>query len=272
MHSPETNLRYYLYLAADALKEGIYNKAIAACELALEVDSNCVAAIMILGNCHYQKKNYEEASKLFERAFDLYPSTTNMVNLSLTAIQSSDGDFANVLKDTVFKPENTSTANELTAILLCKQGNYTEAEKYFELAVQAGVPRPRIYANYGTALLEKYLSSKEDINDVHRAIDKFNEAIDVAVFNKYAMYNRCRAYYTIGEYLKALKDAKELLRYDNEDSGYYYILARILIKLKKYNDAMKYATWAHWYGNLTNKYVASEATKLCREINLLTRK
>ena len=58
MYSPDSNLRYFLYLATDALKKGIYNKAIAACELALEADKDCVAAIMILGNCYYQKKNY----------------------------------------------------------------------------------------------------------------------------------------------------------------------------------------------------------------------
>jgi len=45
MDKYESHLQEFLFIAIEALNEGIYNKAIAACELALEADSECVAAM-----------------------------------------------------------------------------------------------------------------------------------------------------------------------------------------------------------------------------------
>ena len=267
MDKYESHLQEFLFIAIEALNEGIYNKAIAACELALEADSECVAAMVIMGNTHYCKKNYKVAQRWYEKAFDLYPSTKSLVNMGLAAIQSNDVGFAEVVKDTVFQPINTSVGHELTAMLLCKDGKYDEAEQYFKSAMNESVPKPRLYANYGTMMLERYLHTKADINDVHRAIDMFNSSLEISLFNKYAMYNRCRAYYTLGEYSKALKDAKELIKFDKEDPGFYYLLAEILFKLERYKDALKYVSYANLYGCISNRYVAEEATKLKNEIH-----
>ncbi len=258
--------RYLIDDAREAMTCEEYSFAQLCCKLAIDINDSSFNAHFLNGCALYFSGDLENARKEFTETIRLNPKSQH-AKINKSVIESQSGyhsavdDIENMHPDYV----NCVKIFELKAIFFAKNGDYEMADAYFE-KTKLLCDSPSAYTNHGTALLEKYLSKNGDVDDLYRAIEQFDHAIENSEFDKYAYYNRCRAYIFTCQYKKAMADAARLVQYDKKDPGFVFILAKTQMLCGKYDKAIENAFYAHWYGSLFDKDVADEALELCDEI------
>lgn len=271
----KTDIQKEKYLIEDARRsfaKGDYALVRIYCKLAIKINNNSFYTHFLNGCAMYNDGDLKSARKEFAKALKLNPDS-QCTKINIGVIDSQTGHLSGMEDIEKMYPDYVNCVKifELKGIMLAQRGEYELSDKYFEKA-KYFYNSASIYTNHGTAILEKYLSQKLNVNDIYRAIEQFDYAIVNSEFDKYAYYNRCRAYILINQYKKALSDAKKLVAFDAQDPGFLYILAKTQMLCGKYDAAIDNAFYAHWYGTLFNSYVADEALKLCDEIARLKNK
>ncbi len=256
-----------LYLARQSLKEGRYEYTLECCKMVLKDNPKSSAAYFYRGCAKFYLGQLNAAACAFSRAAR-YSEGSSCVAINSAVVHANMGKADGLFRlvDIPNKALYAENAYELAGITLAQRGQYELAEANFEGAHKCIPNYARACANHGTALLQKYLEKPEDEDLLERAIGLFNIAIVNSAFNKYAYYNRCRAYIIKKQYTLALRDARKLLVHDKEDPGFHYIHAKILYLCERYDEAVDSALTAYWYGTKYNAYVADEAIKLCETI------
>lgn len=265
----KTDIQKEKYLIEDARKafaQEDYALVRVYCKLAIKINNNSFYTHFLNGCAMYHDGDLINARRELAKALKLNPDS-KCTKINIGVIDSQIGHLSGIenIEKMYHDYANCVKIFELKGIMFAQKGEYELSDKYFERA-KYFYNSASIYTNHGTAILEKYLSEKSSVNDIYRAIEQFNYAIENSEFDKYAYYNRCRAYILINQYKKALSDAKKLVAFDAQDPGFLYILAKTQMLCGKYDSAIDNAFYAHWYGTLFNSYVADEALKLCDEI------
>ena len=122
----------------------------------------------------------------------------------------------------------------LLGITAYKLKKYSDGQKYFSAAHRLSPNSCAIYTNAGISMLEKQNTEEKDIS---QAVCCFSKAIAIMPLNKFAYYNRAKAYILQKKYNYALNDTQMLLYIDYDDAGFHYIRARALELSEKYTMA-----------------------------------
>lgn len=196
--------------ARAAIARDDYPYAQICCKLALDINCNSFNAHFLYGCALYFNGDLDSARKEFSKAIKLNPQS-QLAKINKSVIELQMGHLSGICEIEKMHHDYTNCAKifELKAIFSAQCGEYELSDMYFEKAKKL-FDSPSIYTNHGTALLEKYLSQKGDVNDLHKALALFDYAISNSEFDKYAYYNRCRVYILLNQYKKAFADAKKI--------------------------------------------------------------
>lgn len=86
-----------------------------------------------------------EYMKIMQTAIEVYPDEP-MINLNMANLYMQEGDFEKA-QSCLLKANRTPEADFARGVLAAKRGDFKEAQKYFEIADQAGIPQAKNYLN-----------------------------------------------------------------------------------------------------------------------------
>lgn len=252
---------YILNMAMRRLYEGAYTCAIECCCKILNKYQTMFEAHFIKGCAHYNLKQYEIAENEFLCALKHMPLTKECYsNLALSAVKCGDSSVVHIIENAANNIFPNADLYMMCGILYANIEDYEKAFKYFNEAHRASPSSAAVYINVGSVMLERPNANK---NDFLHAACCFTKAIKLAPLNKYAYYNRCKAYLKLKRGEEALNDANSLLFIERSDAGFYYIYGNALVLLKRYEEAREYYEKAISFGN---DYVSKESRKRITEI------
>ena len=84
-----------------------------------------------------------EYFRVMEKAAEVYPDDP-MINLNVANLYLMKGDLDNA-QDALFMAGRSPEANYARGVLAAKRGEYSEAEKWFKLAEEGGLPEAKVY-------------------------------------------------------------------------------------------------------------------------------
>lgn len=255
------NGKYLIEMALRRISEKAYDCSVECCDCALNMNKCVFEAHFIKGCALYHMGDYEQAKTEFIAALRFRPFASGCYsNLAMAAIKLGDNNIIKIIKNATQIVNDDAELYMMLGILYSNIDEYDNAFENFIAAHKLRPSIPTIYINAGTVMLEKKNACREDY--LH-AVCCFTTAIKLSPLNKYAYYNRCRAYIKLNMGKEALGDAETLLFIDRNDAGFYYIYANALVLLGKYDEAVSYYKKADSFGV---EYVSLESRKRLQEL------
>lgn len=178
--------------ASELRDEGNEEEAISILENVLQKSPDSRKVVYTLGTWYAQKKDFQNAEKLFKRLVQLEPNDAGAYyDLGLLYASSSRLKEATTMAETVLsKRPRSATAHGLFGIIRLKESDYEGALEYLDKAIEYD-------PNYAEA-----------------------------------MYNRSVAYYFLGEHDKALQDLKNASRLEPANKTYAQGVAQLEKQMK----------------------------------------
>lgn len=260
---PLTNSeKYILNMAMRRLAEGAYACTIECCDKLLESHKTLFDAHFMKGCAHYNLKQYDIAEAEFLCALKHMPLTKECYsNLAMAAVKCGDSSVVHIIENAAHTVLPSADLFMMCGILYAETESYEKAFEYFNIAHRTEPSSAAVYINAGSVLLERRNASE---NDLIHAVCCFTKALTLSPLNKYAYYNRCKAYLKLKKGAEALNDAATLLFVERNDAGFYYIYACALSLLERYDEAIEYYKKAI---SLGVDYVSTESLKRIEELD-----
>lgn len=175
---PSASILHYLQ-GIGFVNKGDFAKAISTIKTAIEFhpeeDINLLSEMYAtLGDAYNSNKNYQEADKNFEEALKLTPENATVLNnyayyLSVRKVRLSDAERYSK-KSLVLRP-GEATFLDTYAWVLYQMGDYKNAKKYLEEAIQAASE------NADATLYEHLGDTYFRLNDLNNAINYWQKAL-----------------------------------------------------------------------------------------------
>jgi len=186
-----------------------------------------------LGLCYEKTDKAALAEDMYRRSIEQAPDNPKFYNLLgyfLTEIQRFDEAIEYLNKGITIRPdpiyyENLGYAHE-------KNGNEKEALKAYTKALELGNENKQIYENR----LGVFYKNQGDYT---KALKHYSNAIKIKPLPVYYQ-NKALTLETIGKFEEAIQCYEQAIKLESGDSTYYYRLAFLLIKSKKYSEAVNY--------------------------------
>ena len=237
------NLNLYYQRAYAYQKKGDIKSAVKDMERILSIDSTTSAYTITAGEFYFQDQQYVKSKKLYEKSIVIEPNNEE-ANLKLAEIYLLLGDY----KTTVELIDHVLTINQYnqTAYVIkgyafIKGRDTLKAASSFETAreLDGDTYTPNI------ELGKLY----ENINP-KRAIQYYNNAIDIAPLNPEAFYHRGYLFQLLGDFKNAINSYELIIKISENEpikSTYeyafiqqtYYNLGYINLIEQKYKEAIK---------------------------------
>lgn len=201
------------------LSEKAYDCAIECAGYAIDHQIFPFEAHFIMGCALYELGNTNDAISEFYSALKYKPCSEKcIINIAIAKIKSGDINslFCKPFIDLAKYPDTCM----LMAIAYFYQKQYGKAQSLFASFHKAHPNSASVYINAGVCMLEK---ENATLPDFKRAICCFTRATKLSPLNKFAYYNRTKAYIRANLPLNALSDSKVLLQIDHNDFGFHYI-------------------------------------------------
>ena len=257
---------YIINMAQRRLSEGANVCAVECCNRVLELNKNVFEAHFIKGCALYNMGEYGLSETEFLSAVKYMPLAVGCyANLAMAAVKSRDSSIVNMIDNALNMVKADAQLHMMCGILYADIGEYDEAFRQFNEAHRLRPSMEAVYINAGCVMLER---ADAEESDLRHAVCCFTTALKLSPLNKYAYYNRCKAYIRLNMGQEALQDADTLLFIDRNDAGYYYIYARALELLGQYSQAVKNYEIADSFGD---EYVSTESKKRIARIFSLGR-
>lgn len=208
------------------LKKKNYLEAIRSYNLAIANGDESVVVYREIAECYYWLGDYENATKYINTVVkrNTRPNPFVLDLAAKISIESKDFDQANnyiIQLELVDRPENVSHRK---ALLYSKQGNYTEALDYAEIACKRQPPLPETFLNKAHILI--MLKQFKDARDV---LDEIKEKFKSQI--KKDFYNELRAKLAVEE--ENWGEAEIYFnKLNNKSSDYAKILKFNILELK----------------------------------------
>ncbi len=261
------NEKYIINMAMRRLAEGAYLCAVECCNRILEIDSTLFDAHFIKGCALYNLEQYDLSEAEFLRALKNMPLTKSCYsNLAMAAVKCGDSSVIRVIESAARTVLPNADLFMMCGILYADIQDYEKSFECFNIAHELKPAMASIYINAGSVMLERHDAQEKDF--IH-AICCFTKALTLSPLNKYAYYNRCKAYLKLKDGEKALNDADTLLFIERNNAGFYYIYGNALMLLERYDEAKSYYETAHSFGI---EYISTESRKRLAEIKELCKK
>lgn len=217
------------------LSEKAFDCAIECAQYAIDHQIYPFEAHFIMGCALYALNDIDSAMSEFYSALKYNTVSVECIaNIARANIKS--GNFNSLLYNPFAILENNSDTCMLMAIAYFRKKQYSKASLLFAAYHKAHPHSASVYINAGVSMLEKENSSPSDLQ---KAICCFTKAIKLSPLNKFAYYNRAKAYIFANLPIKALHDSKMLLKIDNKDPGFHYINGMSHELNKDYASAIK---------------------------------
>ena len=200
------------YLAAGNLmrEQGAFDKAQELYDRVIVLDVNCTLAYASKANAYHANDDFENAIVFFDKALELgtrYPGTFDTA--SAIALMANS-------MEKVGKP----------------QGEIDKVVSDLESTLQGGDTKGSSFHNAG--------SLKFDQGDYQGSLDALNKAIELSASPK--SYNgRCTTKMELGDLEGALVDCEEAMKLGLDDFNVNYNRCKVLFKLGRNSEAIKYA-------------------------------
>jgi tetratricopeptide (TPR) repeat protein len=138
----------------------------------------------------------------------------------------SELNFWNAIVETF--PESSVAESSLGGVYM-QTGDYKEAAKYIDAALQADPNNYKAWYNKGVLLFR--------INDANNALAALNKCISINEYPK-ALFTRALLYQQTGQYANAFTDIEKVLQSEPENARAYYIKANCLEQQNNLQSAM----------------------------------
>jgi stress-induced-phosphoprotein 1 len=173
------NITYYLNKSAVYFEMKDYDKCIELSEKAVEVgrehraDYKLIAkALARIGNCHFQKKQYQESIKFFQKSLSEHRETT-IVRKCAEAEKIIKEQERLAYIDPVKSEEERQKGNELFT-----QGKYPDAIKCYEEAIKRNPDEAKTYCNRAACYIKlgEFNLAEKDCDETLKRDPKFMKA------------------------------------------------------------------------------------------------
>lgn len=237
------NLNLFHQRAYTYQKKGDIKSAVKDMERILSIDSTTSAYTISAGEFYFQDEQYDKSKRLYEKALIIEPDNEE-ANLKLAEIQFLLGDYKTTVEliDHVLKiNQYNQTAYLMKGYVFLRGKDTVKAASSFETARE--LDGDTYTPNIELGKLYEKVNPK-------RAIQYYNNAIDIAPLNPEAFYHRGYLYQTIGDFKNAINSYELIIKISENTpikSTYeyafiqqsYYNLGYINILEEKYEDAIK---------------------------------
>lgn len=207
-----------------------------AAETAIRLDENCIEAQTALAyELMIYDWHWEKSEQMFKKAIEISPKYTPAHYLYGQFLNYIRNDFKSA-KDQGLKAIELEPLNPicyfLYAMTLQAEQNYTEALKYYNMAIE--LDENSLSALYGKArTLNAMESQDEAINVLLLAINRVGR-------DQWLLTTLCESYVLAGEEKKALPIYEELKSRANNEYVSSLFLGRVAKSLTKYDEAKVY--------------------------------
>lgn len=237
------NLNLYHQRAYYYQKEGDIKSAVKDMERIIAIDSTTPPYLISAGEFYFQDEQYDLSKKMYEKAI-LIEANNEEANLKLAEIQFLLGDY----KTTVELIDKVLTVNKYNQTAYLMKGYVFLMGKDSAKAASSFETARELDGDTYTPNIE--LGKLYESSNPKRAIQYYNNAIDIAPLNPEAFYHRGFLYQTIGDYNNAISSYELIIKISENTkvkSTYeyafiqqaYYNLGYINILQEEYNKAIK---------------------------------
>jgi len=240
---------YYSGKALNKLER--YEDSFNSLNIALELNSDFIDAIILSGVVLGKLGEHENALQYFERAIALNQSEERAhVNKGLALKELGRFEESVISFDDALKL-NSSNIEILNfkGIALHQSGDYDEALKCFNRALE-------IKPDFATAIVNKGVEL-ERLNKFNESIIVLNQALSIVSDNPEAYNNLGQSLERIGKYKEALKNFDQAILLNSSIRRYHNNKALLNLRLKNFEEG-----WAHFDFRLKQDYAHAINFKL----------
>ena len=173
----------------------------------IKIESNNFEPVFLLGALLLQKKNFDDAIPLLEKAILMEPNHANSYqNLGFALIEI--GEFVKaveVLKKAIKIQPNHVEAHFNLANVYKQMRNFKKAKMFYEKTIEIQPNNPSAFNNLANIY--------KQLGEFTKAIDSYNKAIQIKPNHVRAHHNLGNTYNQLGEFTKAIASYKKSFEY-----------------------------------------------------------
>ena len=189
--------------------------------------------LFVKGLSFYEKKDYESALKIFDKAIELIPNDAGIwynKGVILNNLNKFEDALKAYEKAIELKP-NYAFAWNNKGVTLNELGKYEEAIKALDKAIELDPKNATAWNNKGIPL--------DNLNKFEDALKAYEKAIELKPNFAFAWNNKGTALDHFGKYEEAIKAYDKAIELDQKYAAAWINKGESLIKLNKYEEAIK---------------------------------
>ena len=219
----------YQWLGLIANNKGQYTKAINYLEKSLEIDDTQSLTYAQAAIAYMDSNQIDKGRQYAKKAMDMGLDKKNkrillsiMVNISAENINSEPKITEGILDDVIREDQTIGDAYVVKGITSLNKRDYTNAQKYYEAALEKEPKNPNAYAR----LCELFYSKREFL----KSVEYCEQALNIDNKKSLAYYYSALNYAELGNYQKAADSIEDTLELDPDDpekqvaAGQIYII------------------------------------------------